>query len=149
MFATWVFFRCQLRRSVARVLLRIQAFICTFLILVLGKMCKKPPVLDSRAFPKSVFSGGGDGNNGYARARISSGGWCASGSGTYLALDLQKEYHITQVVVMADKEQTNWSGSYSIKYSYDMSYENSKQVFTITIKYCYKCSKKNFIKFTR
>jgi hypothetical protein len=76
-----------------------------------------------------VFSGSGDSNNTYKDARITKGGWCPSGSGTaYLTLDLQKEYHITQVVVMADEEQTEWSGLYSLNYSHDTSYENTAQV---------------------
>ena len=50
-------------------------------------------------------------------------------SDPYLLLDLQKEYHITRVVVMGDKDQTEWSESYSMKYSRDTSYKNSEQVF--------------------
>jgi hypothetical protein len=50
-------------------------------------------------------------------------------SDPYLLLDLQKEYHITRVVVMGDKDQTEWSKSYSMKYSRDTSYKNSEQVF--------------------
>jgi hypothetical protein len=34
-------------------------------------------------------------------------------------LDLQNQYHITQVVIMADAGQSKWSGSYSLKYSHD------------------------------
>ena len=99
-----------------------------FATLFAGKICDKPLLQKS---PDSVFSGNGDRNNLYAWARISSSGWCASGSGTYLSLDLQKEYHITQVVVMADKEQTKWSSSYLMKYSHDTSYQNSEQVLKI------------------
>ena len=72
-----------------------------------------------------------EGGNFKSLARISSSGWCASGSGTYLSLDLQKEYHITQAVVMADKEQTKWSSSYLMKYSHDTSYENTEQVLKV------------------
>ena len=37
----------------------------------------------------------------------------------YLTLDLRKEYHITRVVTMGNKDQTKWSESYSMKYSHD------------------------------
>ena len=67
--------------------------------------------------------------NGYKNAGIKSNGWCTSGPDSYLLLDLQKEYHITQVVVMGDKEQTEWSNSYSFKYSRDkINYEDRGQV---------------------
>jgi hypothetical protein len=98
-------------------------------------MCDKPLLLNPNPFPDSVFSGSGDSSNRYKNARISGHGWCPSGSGTtYLLLDLQKEYHITRVVVMADKEQTKWSDSYSMTYSHDTSYKNGEQVFMIVLK---------------
>ena len=74
-----------------------------------------------------MFSGSGDSTNKYENARISKDGWCSSGTG-YLLLDLKKEYHITKVVVMADKEQTKWSGSYILKYSNDTTYKKTIQV---------------------
>ena len=58
----------------------------------------------------------------YKEARFSSDGWCPTESGdNYLKIDLQNEYHITRVMVMGDKNQTKWSGSYSLKYSHDES----------------------------
>jgi hypothetical protein len=69
-------------------------------------------------FPDSVFSGSGSSN--YKNARITENGWCAS-KRKYLFLDLQKEYHITRVVVMGDRDQTKRSQSYSLKYSNDKS----------------------------
>ena len=96
-----------------------------------GKLCDKPLLRDENIFPPtSVYSGSGDPNNGYANARIKGSGWCAPGSGTYLSLDLGKEYHITKVAIMGDKEQTKWSQSYSFKYSHDNTYKNSRQVCT-------------------
>ena len=94
-------------------------------------MCDKPLLRDTSIFPQisAVYSGRGDPMNGYANAGIKSNGWCASRPDSYLLLDLQKEYHITQVVVMGDKEQTKWSNSYSFKYSRDkINYEDRGQV---------------------
>ena len=111
----------------------------TFSIFTVGKLCDNPLLRDARTFPESLFSGSGDSSKRYKRARITGSGWCPSGSGTtYLLLDLQKEYHTTQVAVMADREQTKWSESYSMTYSHDKSYKNSIQVFLIVI----KCSPK-------
>ena len=88
-------------------------------------MCDKPLLHKTSIFP--VYSGSGDLQSGYANAGIKSNGWCASGRDSYLLLDLKKEYHITQVVVMGDKEQTKWSKSYSFKYSHDsITYKNSQ-----------------------
>ena len=90
-------------------------------------MCDKPLLSDTIISP--VYSGSGDRKNGYAKAGIKSSGWCASGPNSYLLLDLKNEYHITQVVVMADKEQTKWSSSYSFKYNRDeINYEDRRQV---------------------
>ena len=95
----------------------------------LGKVCDKPLLRNTSIFPpdSAVYSGSGDPNNGYKNAGITSNGWCASGSDSYLLLDLKKEYHIMQVVVMGDKEQTKWSNSYLFKYSRDnITYKNSQ-----------------------
>ena len=77
-----------------------------------------------------MFSGSGDSSNKYKDARITKGGWCPSGSAgiVYLLLDLQKEYHITRVVVMSDREQNKWNGSFSLTYSNDTLYKHSVQV---------------------
>ena len=94
-------------------------------------MCDKQLLRDTSIFPQTsaVYSGSGDPNNGYANAGIKSNGWCATGPDSYLLLDLKKEYHITQVVVMGDKEQTMWSSKYSFKYSRDkINYEDGGQV---------------------
>ena len=85
----------------------------------IGRICDKPLLEDiHRTFPNKVFSGN-DGSNDYDNARLTGSGWCPSRSDWYLSLDLQKEYHITQVVVMGDRDQTKWSESYSMKYSHD------------------------------
>ena len=108
----------------------------TFSITTVGKMCDKALLGDANTFPNSIFSGRGDSNNTYKEARISRNGWCPSRPRTtYLLLDLQKEYHITRVVVMADRELTKWSDSYSMTYSHDKSYKNSEQVFLVVIKF--------------
>ena len=96
-----------------------------------GKLCDKPLLHNTTIFPQTsaVYSGSGDPKNGYANAGIKSDGWCASGPNSYLLLDLQKEYHITKIAVMGDKEQIKWSSKYSFKYSRDnITYKNS-QVF--------------------
>ena len=61
-----------------------------------------------------MFSG--TGGSDYRNARFSESGWCASKSHSYLLLDLQKEYHLTHVVVMGNQHQTIWSTSYSMQY---------------------------------
>ena len=91
-------------------------------------MCERPLLYHERLFPDSVFSGNGDSDNRYHEARVTKEGWCPSGSSSNLLIDLQKDYHITQIVVMADKEQRKWSSSYSLKYSHNTSYKNSVQV---------------------
>lgn len=111
---------------------------CSFLnfessILVAGKMCEKQLLRNKQAFPDSLFSGSGDPDSIYARARITDKGWCASGSGAYLSLNLRNEYHRTDIFVMGDKEQTKWSGSYLLNYSHDTSYQHSKKVFKVMI----------------
>ena len=78
---------------------------------IAGKVCDKP-MLSS-----AIFSGSGSTN--YNTASITSSGWCASGSAPYLLIDLRKEYHITRVVVMGNKDQTKWSESYLLRYSHD------------------------------
>ena len=60
-------------------------------------------------------------------------GWCGSRSShSYLTLDLRKEYHITKVVIMGDKEQSKWSESYSLQYSRDKTYGYKKTVVSKT-----------------
>jgi hypothetical protein len=95
----------------------------TFSIFTVGKICDDGLLLESihHTFPNKVFSGSG-GSNDYDNARITGRGWCPSRSGSYLSLDLQKEYHITQVVVMGDKDQTKRSVSYSMKYSHNKTF---------------------------
>ena len=69
-------------------------------------------------FPNDTFSGNG-GSNDYHQARFQMNGWCTSGteSNQYLLINLQREYHITRVVTMGDKNQTSWSDSYLLRYS--------------------------------
>mgnify|MGYP002804272789 CR=1 FL=1 len=94
-----------------------------------GRMCENQLLHHDSLFPDSVFSGSGDSNNEYHDARITKGGWCPSvSSSVYLLIDLQKDYHVTQIVTLADKEQRMWSSSYSLKYSHNTSYENIVQV---------------------
>ena len=110
----------------------------SFSIFIVGKVCDKPILKNVTTFP--VFSGSGSSN--YSNARFSASGWCASGSTPYLLIDLQKEYHITRVVVMGNRRQTKWSGSYSMKYSHNRSYENSQKVFmTVMIEWIKKVSR--------
>ena len=89
------------------------------LFFTVGQLCDKPLLQDVLMFPDSVFSGSG-GSNSYKEARFSNDGWCATGRGTkYLWIDLQKEYHITRIVTLGNRNQTKWSGSYSLKYSHN------------------------------
>ena len=97
-----------------------------FRFMHVGKICDNPLLENKIAFPDQIFSGEGGSN--YHHARFTGRGWCASGSGSYLLLDLQNEYHIARVVVMGDRNQTKWSKSYLLKYSHDKSYGNSEQV---------------------
>ena len=88
-------------------------------IFTVGKICDEP-LLEGihHIFPNKVFSGS-VGSNDYDNARFTRRGWCPSSSGSYLSLDLQKEYHITRVVVMGDSDQTKRSVSYSMRYSHN------------------------------
>jgi hypothetical protein len=53
-------------------------------------------------------------------------------------LDLGKEYHITRVLTMGDKDQTNWSESYTLKYSHKKSLvdQNNVEVYVIILLGC-------------
>jgi hypothetical protein len=81
-------------------------------IFTVEKICEKPLLQDTRTFPDDVFSGSGDSN--YPNVRLTRTGWCASGSRPYLLINLRKEYHLTQVVVITDKTQR--SSTYSLIY---------------------------------
>ncbi|XP_028402594.1 receptor-type tyrosine-protein phosphatase F-like isoform X2 [Dendronephthya gigantea] len=92
------------------------------------KMCDKPALLqDETTFADSVFSGSG--SSGYSNARFTKDGWCTQTPQThYLLIDLLKDYHITQVVTMGNKDQTKWSDQYTMTYSHDDSFSNSRQI---------------------
>ena len=83
-----------------------------------GKICDNPILNKST----SIFS------ENYNTSQFYSYGWCASGSTPYLMLDLGKEYHITRVVTMGDKDQTKWSESYTLKYSHKKSLADQNNV---------------------
>ena len=91
-----------------------------------GKLCDKPLLKETQIFPDRIFSGRNSEN--YSLARFANGGWCPRNSSAYLLIDLQREYHITRVVVMANKNQTKWSGSYLMKYSRDKTYKHDQKV---------------------
>jgi hypothetical protein len=101
-------------------------------IFTVGKICNKPLLQNARTFPDSVFSGSGGPN--YQKARLTKAGWCASGSRPYLLINLQKEYHLTQVVVITHKTQR--SSTYSLTYSRTEPWDNRDspiQVFVTVI----------------
>ena len=84
----------------------------------IGKLCDKPLLNSDKITPKPLFSGSNGSQilkNKLFSKLIS---WCAK-SGSYLLLDLQKEYHIMKVLTVGDKKQNKWSESYSLKYSYN------------------------------
>jgi hypothetical protein len=97
-----------------------------------GKICENPLLHDVRMFPNHVFSGHGS-SPAYQNARFTGNGWCSSTPGSYLLLDLQKEYHLTQVVVMGDKDQTKWSSSYSLQYSHSESLLNRSAAIKVFV----------------
>jgi hypothetical protein len=103
-----------------------------FITLTLGKVCDNPILQESNG----IFSGSGSTRN-YESARFSTyhgTGWCGSGSTPYILLDLQKEYHITRVVTMGNREQTKWSEAYSMKYSHNKTLvDDSKPIKVFTI----------------
>ncbi|XP_028413353.1 uncharacterized protein LOC114536224 [Dendronephthya gigantea] len=92
------------------------------------KFCNKTALFqDQTAFPDSVFSG--NGSTRYSNARFTKDGWCTQASQTKcLLIDLQREYHITQVVTMGNKDQTKWIERYTMAYSHDESYTNEIQM---------------------
>ena len=93
---------------------------------MIGKICENP-ILES--IPNTAFSGSG-GSSGYEQATFYKDGWCSTGAGgEYILIDLQKEYHVTRIVTMGDKNQTVWSESYAMSYSHNSSVDqNSTQV---------------------
>ncbi|CAB4010349.1 neuronal cell adhesion molecule isoform X1 [Paramuricea clavata] len=97
------------------------------------KICDKPLSLsdDNKFSRNKVFSGSG-GSKYYGNVRSNRVGWCASGSTSYLLLDLQKEYHLTHVMVIADRKQTKWSNSYSMKHSRAETLIDSSRSIQIT-----------------
>ncbi|XP_028410546.1 uncharacterized protein LOC114533243 [Dendronephthya gigantea] len=94
------------------------------------KICDNQLLNNLNKFLHNIF--GGNGGNSFHEARFTKGGWCSSTPGSYLTIDLQKEYHITRVVVMGDKDQTKWSESYSLKYSHNGSLVDSSRVVQIS-----------------
>ena len=102
-------------------------------IFTVGKICNKPLLQNARTFPDSVFSGSGGPN--YQNARLTKAGWCASGSRPYLLINLQKEYHLTQVVVITHNTQR--SSRYSLTYRRAartwISMDRAVQVFVTVI----------------
>ncbi|XP_028399361.1 uncharacterized protein LOC114522811 [Dendronephthya gigantea] len=98
------------------------------------KICMNPLLQNKTNLLDTIFSGSGSADNTkYKEARFSSDGWCPTESGDkYLKIDLQNEYQITRVMVMGDKNQTKWSGSYSLKYSHDESLVDGSSGLQIT-----------------
>ncbi|XP_028410756.1 uncharacterized protein LOC114533438 isoform X2 [Dendronephthya gigantea] len=92
------------------------------------KMCNEPELLQNRTtFPDSVFSGSG--SHSFMNARFDRSGWCTEiNRPKYLLIDLQKEYHITRVVTMGNKDQTKWIGQYIMAYSFDNSFRHARQM---------------------
>ena len=90
-----------------------------------GKICDKPLLQNLTNY---AFSGSG-GSRDYVQGKFNNDGWCANGS-EYLLIDLQREYHITRVVTMGDKDQTKWSGSFALTYNHNKSLvdRNSLQI---------------------
>jgi hypothetical protein len=97
-----------------------------------GTIWENPLLHDERIFPNQVFSGQGSSPD-YQNARFTKVGWCSSTPGSYLLLDLQSEYHLTQVVVMGDKDQTKWSSSYSLQYSHSESLLNRSAAIKVFV----------------
>ena len=60
-------------------------------------------------------------------------------------IDLQKEYHITRVVVMGNKDQTQWSESYSMKYSHNKTLVNTSSEIQVYLQNTGICAKYRFI----
>ena len=98
-------------------------------IFTVGKICEKPLLQNTRIFPDDVFSGSGGPN--YQNARLTKTGWCASGFRPYLSINLQKEYHLTQVVVITDKTQQ--SSRYSLTYDRTGTWINSDSPIQVFI----------------
>ncbi|CAB4042576.1 retinoschisin-like, partial, partial [Paramuricea clavata] len=92
------------------------------------KICDNPILQDLTA----AWTVSGSGSQNYSRSLFNSLGWCASGSSPYLMLDLRKEYHVTRVVTMGNKDQTKWSESYSLKYSYDKTLVDDSRAVQIS-----------------
>ena len=97
-----------------------------------GTICDNQLLNDDNIFLNSNF--GGNGGSSFHKARFTKTGWCSSTPGSYLTIDLQNEHNITQVVVMGDKDQTKWSGSYSLKYSHDESLVDSSRAVQVSFK---------------
>ncbi|XP_028417344.1 receptor-type tyrosine-protein phosphatase F-like [Dendronephthya gigantea] len=90
------------------------------------KMCNKPELLQNQAtFSDSFVSGSG--SHSFMNARFDRTGWCNDGR-KYLLIDLQKEYHITRVVTMGNRDQTKWISKYTMAYSHDNRFEKRKQM---------------------
>ena len=66
-------------------------------------------------------------------ASLKKSGWCSSSSAPYLFIDLGKEYHITRVITMGDRDQTKWSESYSLRYSHDKSLLDQRKEIQVFI----------------
>jgi hypothetical protein len=102
-------------------------------IFTLEKICDKPLLQNTRIFPDDVFSGSGGPN--YQNARLTRAGWCASGSKPYLSINLKKEYHLTQVVVITHNTQRSSRYSLTYRRAADtwISMDRAVQVFVTVI----------------
>ena len=96
-------------------------------VLNLGKICNKPLLKNQTDFPDHVFSGSCPSNDS-KKLRITQKDGCAP-RGSYLLIDLQREYHITQVVTMrrATERDSPWSESYLLKYSHNEALVDRKK----------------------
>ncbi|XP_028416881.1 uncharacterized protein LOC114541103 isoform X2 [Dendronephthya gigantea] len=84
------------------------------------KMCQNSVVENITSYVNGI------GSDNYSEIRFAGDGWCPRRSGEkYILLDLQKDYHITRVVVMGNKDQTKWGRSYTLKYSHNKTLINA------------------------
>ena len=101
----------------------------------IGKLCDKPLLDSDKIAPKPLFSGSNGSQIFKSTLYSKLISWCAK-SGSYLLLDLQKEYHIMKVLTVGDKQRNKWSESYSLKYSYNKTLvDNIMAIEVIHINY--------------
>lgn len=91
----------------------------------IGEVCPHNTIIQD----KTVYSSNAFRKYNFTKARFGENGWCTkNGEEEYLLIDLEKEYQITRVVTMGDRDlQKKWIGMFTFTYSPNRKFENKEE----------------------